>query len=94
MILNHSKLLLAKNITFDEFARLNQKKESIDTASIDYDVSKQVELDVEAPRSVINTPIQPNKRQIQDIVQDDMLSQQQQYGIATSRERRQVRPLS
>lgn len=91
-IQNPSQLIVSKDVKFDEFAILDQRKECI-RAVKDHDVSEQVELEVEDLDKVHDsTSIQPIQDEVHDSTDKlNVSQQQQQYNIAIGRERRQIR---
>ena len=86
------ELIVSKDVKFDKFAILDQTKESIGAVK-DHGVSKQVELEIEDLDKVNDsTSVQPIQDEVHDSTDEVNVSQQQQYNIATSRERRHIRP--
>ena len=96
------KIIVSRDVTFDEAAMVNQKQESkVDHAEIDHGAIKQVELEIDYGKTrqeedEINQPstsgtTQPEVEQQDEPDDKDAGEEVEPYSIATGRERRQIR---
>ncbi|TXG60466.1 hypothetical protein EZV62_015039 [Acer yangbiense] len=80
----------SRDVKFDEFAMLHEKKDTVVVVT-DHGVSKQVELEVEAFDEVQDdTLVQLTHGDVHDAI-DNTEKENQQYSIATGREKKQIR---
>ncbi|GKV37057.1 hypothetical protein SLEP1_g45126 [Rubroshorea leprosula] len=90
-----------KDVTFDESVMLQKAKEESKIAKPDHGVSKQVEFEATTPKKAVrdNSIVQENLDEVQDSKLTDTPMEmeapeqtQQQYNIATGRQRRETKP--
>lgn len=86
-----SKFIISRDVTFDESAMLNPKRECLDTEK-DHGVREKVELEIKASENIQeDVPGQVDEEEVQHPEEEDA-PQEQQYNLARTREKWQIRP--
>ncbi|GKV50375.1 hypothetical protein SLEP1_g57082 [Rubroshorea leprosula] len=95
------RFLMSRDVTFDESGMLQKAKEESTIAKPDHGVSKQVEFEATTPKKAVrdDSIVQENLDEVQDPELTDTPMEveapeqtQQQYNIATGRQRKETKP--